>query len=139
MDHGLEAGVGFVVTGRDPAELFDLGEVVLDQMAPSIHVDIMGYGLLAIGLRGDHGHGSFFLEPVANGVGVERLVGDQGVDDGAVEERVDADAVVTLAGQKHEFGEVAERVDQGQNLGGQAAARLADRLSCSPPFAPVPC
>jgi len=139
MDHGFEAGVGFVIAGRDPSELLDLGKIVFDEMAPSIHVDIMGYGIFPVGLRRDDGHRSFLIELGADGVGVEGLVGDQGIDGDAVKERVDADAVVTLAGQQREFGEVAERVDQGQNLGGQAAARLADRLSGSPPFAPVPC
>ncbi len=139
MDHGFEARVGLVISCCNPSELLDLGEIVFDQMAPSVHVDIVRYGLFAIGLRRDDGHRSSFIELGADGVGVEGFVGDQGVDDGAVEERVDADAVVTLAGQQHEFGEVAERIDQRQDLGGQAAARLADRLSCSPPFAPVPC
>ena len=111
MDDGFEACVGFVVACCDPTEFFDLGEIVFDQMAPSVHVDIVRYGLFAIGLRRDDGHRSSFIELGADGVGVEGFVGDQGVDDGAVEERVDADAVVTLAGQKHEFGEVAERVD----------------------------
>jgi hypothetical protein len=46
---------------------------------------------------------------------------------------------VALAWQKNEAGEIAERVDKRHDLGGQAAARLADGLILSPPFAPVPC
>ena len=41
MDHGLEACVGFVVACRDPAEGFDLGEIVFDQVAPPVDVDVM--------------------------------------------------------------------------------------------------
>ena len=55
------------------------------------------------------------------------------------DQRLDTDAVVTLAGQKHEANQIAERVDQGHDLGRQAAARAADGLILSPPFAPVPC
>lgn len=47
-------------------------------------------------------------------------------------ERVDADAFVALTGQKDEFGEVAERINQRQNLGGQTTTGLTDRLSRSP-------
>jgi len=34
MNGGLEAGVGFVIAGGDTAELFDLLEEILDQVAP---------------------------------------------------------------------------------------------------------
>jgi hypothetical protein len=44
-----------------------------------------------------------------------------------------------LARQQHEADEIAERVDERCNLRRQAAARLADGLILSPPFAPVPC
>jgi hypothetical protein len=46
---------------------------------------------------------------------------------------------VPLARQQHEADQIAERVDERRNLRGQAAARLADGLILSPPFAPVPC
>ncbi len=106
-------------------------------MAPSVHVDIVRDGLFAVGLRQDDRRRFLFVEFTADGFGVESLVSNQGVDDGAVKERVDADTFVTLTGQQHEFGEVTERVEQGRNLGGQVAARLADRFSCSPPFCAV--
>jgi hypothetical protein len=56
----------------------------------------------------------------------------------AVEQRLDANAVVALAGQQDEAGEIAEPIDERDDLGGQAAARLADGLILCPPFAPVP-
>jgi hypothetical protein len=46
---------------------------------------------------------------------------------------------VPLARQQHEAHQIAERVDERCNLRRQAAARLADGLILSPPFAPVPC
>src|SRR5260370_15029027 len=46
---------------------------------------------------------------------------------------------VPLAGQKNEAGQIPERLDKGNDLGGQAAARASDGLILTPPFAPVPC
>jgi hypothetical protein len=46
---------------------------------------------------------------------------------------------MTLPRQEHETQQIAERIDQRRNLGRQAAARLANGLILSPPFAPVPC
>src|SRR5207344_865163 len=56
-----------------------------------------------------------------------------------LDQRPDTDAIVALAGQKHEANEIAEGVDQGHDFGGQAATRAAYGLILSPPFAPVPC
>jgi hypothetical protein len=73
------------------------------------------------------------------GVAVESLVGDQSREIEAGDERLDADAVVTLAGQQDEARQIAQGIDQSHDLGRQPAARLADGLILSPPFAPVPC
>jgi hypothetical protein len=44
-----------------------------------------------------------------------------------------------LTGQEHEADQIAERIDDHRDLRRQAAARFADGLILSPPFAPVPC
>jgi len=54
-------------------------------------------------------------------------------------EETDKLAVVPLARQQHEAGQIAERIDQRHNLDGQAAARSANGLILRPPFAPAPC
>src|ERR1700738_5655261 len=46
--------------------------------------------------------------------------------------------VEALSRQKHEAHEIAERISEGQDFGGHAALRTADRLALSPPFAPCP-
>ncbi len=56
-----------------------------------------------------------------------------------VDDRLDADAIVPLAGHEDEANQIAERVNQRQDLGRQTAARSADGLILSPPLAPVPC
>ena len=47
---------------------------------------------------------------------------------------VDTGAVVTLARQKDEAHQIAERVDQRHDLGGQSATRLAYGLIFESPF-----
>ena len=42
-----------------------------------------------------------------------------------------------LAGQQHEVHQVAERVGEGDDLGGQSATRAPDGLALGPPLAPL--
>src|SRR5215217_4571096 len=53
-------------------------------------------------------------------------------------ERRHANRIEALPWQEHEAHEVAERVGERQDLGGQAAFGAADGLALSPPFAPCP-
>jgi hypothetical protein len=76
---------------------------------------------------------------VAETVVVERLVADQAAEAQAFDQLVDADAVMPLAGQQLEADEIAERVGEGEDLGGPAAPGGADGLALSPPLAPWPC
>ncbi len=70
---------------------------------------------------------------------IERLVADQSQASEAGRENVKARDVVAIARQQHEADQIAERIDERRNLRRPAAARLADGLILSPPFAPVPC
>jgi hypothetical protein len=54
-------------------------------------------------------------------------------------ESVKAGDVVPLAWQEHEADQIAERIYDDRDFRRQAAARFADGLILSPPFAPVPC
>src|SRR5918992_4112162 len=137
MDGGGVAGVGFVVAGGDGPELLQLGEAVLDQVAPAVHVAVEVDGALAVGLGWDHRGGTTIVEVRPEPVGVEGLVAEQGAEGDALDQRPHADAVVALAGQQDEAHQVAEGVDEGDDLGGQAAARAADRLLPGPPLAPL--
>src|SRR5215212_3255071 len=51
--------------------------------------------------------------------------------------RPHADNVVVLAGQQDEAHQVAEGIDEGDDLGRQTAARAANGLVPGPPFAPL--
>src|SRR3546814_3813089 len=80
MKRGGVAGVGLVVARGDAAELLDLLEEVLDQMAPFVHLLIVGDGAGAAGVREDHGERAALVQGGSQGVAVEGLVGDQGVE-----------------------------------------------------------
>src|SRR5215212_628852 len=137
MDGSGVAGVGFVVAGGDGTELFQLGEGVLDQVAPAVHVAVEVDGGLAVGLGRDHRGGAAGVKLRPEPVGVEGFVAEQGAEDGALDQRRHADGVVALARQQDEAHQIAEGVREGDDLGGQAAARAADRLVLGPPFAPL--
>src|SRR5919206_1829035 len=137
MDGGGVAGVGFVVAGGDGPELLQLGEGVLDQVAPAVHVAVEVDGGLAVRLGRDHRGGTTIVEVRPEPVGVEGLVAEQSAKGDALDQRLHADAVVPLAGQQDETHQVTERIDQSDDLGGQPAARAADGLILSPPFAPL--
>ena len=139
IEEAGKAGIGFFVAGRDASECLERTEEVLDQMAPFVHFGVVRDAPGAIGLGRDDRCSAAFLELGAQPVVVESLVADQRLKIEILDQRPDTDAVVALAGQKHEANEIAEGVDQGHDFGGQAATRAAYGLILSPPFAPVPC
>jgi hypothetical protein len=55
VDHGGEAGVGFVVARRDAAKFLDLAEEVLDQMPSLVHFEVAGNAGDPFGFWRDHG------------------------------------------------------------------------------------
>jgi len=73
-----------------------------------------------------------------DGVGVERLVGDQSTELDAFDQRRNTDGIEALSRQEFKAHEVAQRIGEGQDLGRHTAFGAADRLVRSPPFAPCP-
>ena len=139
IEEAGKAGIGLFVAGCDASECLEMAEEVLDQMAPFVHFVIMRDAPGAVSLGRDDRCGTAFIEVGAQPVVVEGLVADERLKIEAGDQRLNTDAVVTLAGQKDEANEIAEGVDQGHDFGGQAATRAAYGLILSPPFAPVPC
>jgi hypothetical protein len=121
-----EAGVGLVAARSDATKLLEPLEAILDEMSPLVQFDIVRDGRLAIALGGDDGEGAPRVQFGAQGIVVERLVGDERCERDVRDQGCDADAVVALAGKKNEANQVAQRVHKRQDLGRQAAARLAD-------------
>src|SRR5216684_284151 len=71
-------------------------------------------------------------------IGIEGLVGDQGAELDALDQRRDPHRVEALSRQQDESDEVAEGIGEGQDFGRHAALGAADGLALSPPFAPCP-
>src|SRR3982750_2794498 len=89
-------------------------------------------------MLGDHDLGAALVQVRDALVAVERCVADQRPKGEPVDERRHAHRVEPLPRQKHKAHEVAERVGERHDLGGQAAFGAADGLARSPPFAPCP-
>jgi hypothetical protein len=99
LDHGLEALVGFVGTHGDSLELLELAEEVLDQMTPFVHLGVDPQRGGAAGMLRDHDLGAALVEVGDDIVAVEGLVGDQGTELDAVDQRPDPHRVIALPRQ----------------------------------------
>jgi len=104
---------------------------------PTVHSFVVVQAGLAICLRRDDRSGAATIEFGPEPIGVEGFVTEQGVEGDAFDQRRHADRVVALARQQHKAHQIAESIDQGNDLGGQAAARAANGLILAPPFAPL--
>ena len=129
MDGGEEVPGELVVARGDGAELLELTEEVLDQMACLVEFFVVRARCRAIALGRDHrdlvGSGKRLDYP---GIGVESLVGEQRIGGEVRQEGVGALQIMRLPGGEQKFDRVAECVDQGMDLGAQPAFAAADRL-----------
>lgn len=107
-------------------------------MSPLVDFQIDGARLASSRVLRDDDFRPAFVEVSDDPVGVEGLVGDQPAELDALDQRRDADRVEALPRQQNEADQVPQRVCQDQDLGRQAAPRLAYGLARSPPFAPCP-
>src|SRR3982751_4141522 len=89
-------------------------------------------------MLGDDHLGAACIEIGDQGIAVERRVADQRPKGEPVDERRHAHRVEALPRQKHEAHQIAERVGERQDFGGQAAFGAAKGLARSPPLAPCP-
>jgi len=129
VDRGQEGDGPLVVTGRDGAVLLELGEEVLDEMARLVQDRVARTQVLAVGLGRDHRFFARLLQRAENPLlGVERLVGDQRARLEPGQQGIRALQAMRLPRREREPGWVAERVDQGVDLGAQAASAAPDRL-----------
>ena len=139
VDEGGEALVGLLVARGNASKGFYAAEEVFDEMPPLVFFSVMlGISAGPLAERNDRLHvvgAQSFAQPA----GIKSLVADQGQAMDTGHESIKAGDVVPLAWQEHEADQIAERNDDHRDLRRQAAARFADGLILSPPFAPVPC
>ena len=139
MDESTKACVGLVVARCDAPPFFQALDAVLDEMPPFVHLGVMGDGRFAILLGGDDSQCATFIQFSAQRVVVERLVGNDGFKIDVLDQRLDANTVVPLTRQQDKACQIAQSINRKDDLRRQPAARTADGLTLSPPFAPVPC
>ena len=129
MDGGEEVPCGLVVTGGDAAELLELGEEVLDQMACFVEISVVIAGRLPVRLGRDHcglaSSSERHDDPLS---GVECLIGDQRVGLHRGQQMIGANEVVSLSTGQEKADWIAESIDQRMDLGAQSAAGSPDRL-----------
>src|SRR5256885_7046325 len=89
-------------------------------------------------MLGDDGLCAALVEICDDRIGVERFVGDQGIEVDAIEQRRNTDRIEALSRQKDKAHQVAQGIGQRQDFGRHAAFGAADGLARSPPFAPCP-
>src|SRR4051794_10659079 len=135
MDHRREARVGFVVTGGDAAELLDLAEEVLDQMAPLVDLEVAGECGDPVGFGRDHGNRAPVVQLGAEPVAVEGFVRQQGGEVEIRQKRGDPHAVVS-----------GSRTNRTRLPSASTSATIVKPprerpMACVlvPPLAPLPC
>ena len=139
VDHGGITRVGLFVACGDASEAFNLAEEILDEMTPLVFVPVMRSMPARPLTKWDDSLDVLARQILAQPVRVECLVADKRQTVDASHESIEARDVVAIARQKHEADQIAQCIDDRRDLRGRSAARFADGLFLSPPFAPVPC
>jgi len=121
LDGGEEVALSPVVAGGNSAKLLEPGEEILDQMARLEEVAIIATAELPIGPWWDHrdlaGSGERLDDAF---IGIERFIGDERIRLHGWQELIGAHKVMGLATGQVEANGVAQRVDQGMDLGAQS-------------------
>ena len=128
-----------VVTRGDGPEMLELVEKTLNEIAFAIEDEVARAWGFSVGFGWDDQDDRSIVEGGDEGVGVERLVSDQGAGIDGFDERLSASQIVILARAEHHLDRIAEGVDERVNLGGQSAAGSADGLRAVFFWAPALC
>ena len=139
VNAGQEASCGLVVAGGNGPELLELGEEVLDQMPGLVEVLVEGARCLAGLARGDDGRLAGFGQRLQHPlVGIEGLVGNEGVRFQPGQKGIRSGQIVLLTASEMKAGRIAKRIDGGVDLRAQAAAAAPDRLAGAAAFLAAP-
>ena len=129
----------FVVTSGDGSEMLELVEETLNEIAFAVEDEVARARGFSVGFGWDDWDDRSIVEGGDEGVGVERLVGDQSAGIDGFDERFSASQIVILARAEHHLDRIAEGIDERVNLGGQSAAGSADGLRTVFFWAPALC
>ena len=139
MQHGHVGGGGFFVACGDAAEVFDFVDETFDEVSFLVKFGVVRHGLRPRRVGGDHRRHPGAVEVGAEAVRVIGGVGDQGLARQSSDQPLGLGDVAHLAAGEDEPQGIAQAIDGDVDFARQAAARAADGLSLSPPFAPAAC
>ena len=129
----------FVVTRGDGSEMLELVEETLNEIAFAVEGEVASARGFSVGFGWDDWDDRSIVEGGNEGVGVERLVGDQSAGIDGFDQRFSTSQIVILARAEHHLDGIAEGIDERVNLGGQSAAGSADGLRTVFFLAPALC
>lgn len=139
-DGGEEVPCELVVACGYAAEVLDLVEEALDQIALSVEFGIDRALPFAVALGRDVWARAMFGDHPQDGFGIVAAVGD-GICGGpqAVEQGWDSRLVGSLARREQQADRQASGIDHGMQLGAQSSTRTADGVIRAPFFPPAAC
>nr|GFC83865.1 hypothetical protein [Tanacetum cinerariifolium] len=135
-DEAEVRGSGFVIAGGDASPVLELAEELLDPAAQAILPSVVQGGMVSPPLGGDHRLDAMKGDLGPDCVGVVTAVGQQRfhLAGDHAEQGTEALHVMRLARCQHEAKWTSFAIASGVELGGEAAARAAERLSRPSPF-----
>ena len=139
MDACKKISGELIVACCDRTKVLEFVEEALDEVALTIEGEVARQRDRAAGMGGDDWGDLPVGEAVEEGIGVVGLVTDQSRWIGVLEQGLCTSKVSGLAWRKHQLDGIAQGIDEGMNLGGQSAARPADRLRAVFFRAPAEC
>jgi len=134
FDEAHKVGEELVVSCRDTAELFELVEETLDDVALFVKLGVIGTFDRPISLGRNDDLAAGFDDPVAEVIGVVALVGDRSLCGETFNEVMGEGDVVALSRRADQAHGIAERVAGGVDFGAQSAAGATKALGVRPPF-----
>ena len=122
VDHGTVALISFFVSGGDPSECFEAAEKVLDEVPPTINMEVAVDLLLSVRFGRYHRYCASLVQFGPQPVSVKRLVAEEHAEFHVADQRFHPNEIVALARQQNETRQVSQRIHQRHDLGGQTAA-----------------
>jgi hypothetical protein len=140
LDHGKEVLGELVISGGDPAEVLELAEEALDQIAFAIE-SLAETGLpFAIGFGGNVRHRALRFDQVANSIGIISLVGkNDGARIKAIEQAERGGSVMGLPRCQAEPDRESLRIDDDVDFCREPASAATETVISTPFFAVAAC
>lgn len=132
LDGGKEVCGDFVIARRDPSELFEFIEEAFDKVALLVEREVAGSSDGSVAFGGDHRRDAGLEKRLDQAIGIEGFVADHGLRVGLGEQGERRFEIVRLTWREGQRDWVAERVDDGMDLGRQAASGAAEGLLFAP-------